>query len=559
MTKKPKKPKKSKRPVAQGAKVLQITPGKCAKCGDPTEGGKLWCPRHASARNEIIKKNAKRKVLKGECAFCSEPAVPGFRQCKRHREEAAKRRENRRALARANFPVPVVFEPGQVAPGDPHILPPLIDWIPLVSKHLAKPVHLSVWCDVLERAARGESVRALCALPIRHYKSVTAFHGIAWALRQNPKLRIIYMTYGKLYANTRGREIRDLCARVGVEIQPGHSTIHEWRTTAGGGVVTMSATSSALGQDVDILLVDDPFEGMIEANDPNIQERVDDTIAFYTARLNRGGSCIIVMSRFAPGDAIGRRQERTAEPWENLHQSALCDEGLPSEHAFAPNVRTVEELKQIRAAMAEKDPKERVWHSQWQNNPISEKGEYFGPAFRYDSIPTYPGFRTAIGIDLAYTEKHHSDFFALVVLKIYANTAYVAYVKRFKADLLTAEAEIRSAYETYGRAPIYSYMSATEKGAAFHFTGKGLPVTPMPAKYNKLVRSQKTRDFWNTGKILVPMQAPWLRPFLQEIEQFRGNDKDYDDQVDALVSAVDGALFSSVTAPTRLPGGKWRI
>lgn len=407
---------------------------------------------------------------------------------------------------------------------------------------------------MMERAGRRMGVRALCATPIRHYKTVTAIHGIAWALLQDPTLRIIYVTYGQLYANTRGREIRDLCLRLGVQIREGHSTIHEWRTVQGGGVFTMSATSSALGQDVDILIVDDPFENSVAADDPNIRQRVDETIAFYTARLNRMGSCLIVMSRFHPDDAIGRRLRRTAEIWEYVHQRALIDEGMVTERAFAPSVRSVAELKQIRAALRESDPRERVWWSQFQNDPKADSGDFFKLPKRYGILPDEPGWRDVMGIDMAYSQSRHSDWFALVLLRMWGSTAYVRKVTRLKADLAVLEMEIRRTLEfNKSRCPIYSYVSGPEKGALIYLGDHGLMINAMNARYNKLVRAQKTIDVWNDQRVLIP-HGEDMEPFLNRIAAFRGLDVDDDDEVDALVSAVDGGLWSNVTSATRLVG-----
>ena len=434
------------------------------------------------------------------------------------------------------------------------VLPPLMDWIPKVSPQFEKPEHLGEWCSMLERAAKRQSVRGLCATPIRHYKTETAKHGIAWALLQDPTLRIIYVTYGQLYANTRGREIRDLCQRLGIEPKAGHNTLHEWRTAEGGGVFTMSATASALGQDVDILIVDDPFAGPEEADDPSIRQRVDETIAFYTARLNRGGSTVLVMSRFHPDDAIGRRLRRTREVWENVHQRALIDEGLETERSFAPKVRTVEELKKIREALKEVDPRERTWWAQFQNEPKADTGDYFHGPKRYGLLPTEPGWRDVIGIDLAYSQSKSADFFALVLMRMWGSTAYVRKIERLKADLNVLEMAIRAAWQAAGgKCPIFSYVSGPEKGSIIYFGEKGVMIHAMPARYNKLVRAQKTIDVWNDGRILIPEGAEY-DPFLNRVAAFRGVEGDDDDEIDALVSGIDGGLWSSVTNATRSLG-----
>lgn len=416
---------------------------------------------------------------------------------------------------------------------------------------------------MFERMARKQSVRALCGIPIRHFKTLTAMHAIAWTLLLNPAFRWIYMTYGDLYAQTRGREIRALCKRLGVAVQPGHGTVKEWRTTAGGGVYVMSAQSSGLGQDVDGLLVDDPFAGQESADRAADRDRVDETVEFYTARLSRGGSTMVMMSRFHPDDAIGRRLQRQAVIWEYLHERAINSptatpeqdpDELPDARAFAPAVMTLEELRAKRASLRERDPAERVWWSQFQNQPRADSGELFRAPARYVTLPTEPGWRDVMGIDLAYTTTRYSDWFALVLLRFWGPRAYVRKVERLKADPSKLEMVIRAAWEWNGaRCPVFSYIGANERVALTYFAEHGVQVNALPARRDKLYRARRTIDMWNDGRILVPQGAQW-EPFLGRIAAFRGVDGDADDEIDGLVSAVDGAMWSPSSSPTTTLG-----
>jgi len=427
----------------------------------------------------------------------------------------------------------------------------LVEFIPAVNPRMTAPYHMKAFAELLE-GADGGSVRAMCSMPIRHYKTETVKHAIAWLLLRNPELRIIFMTHSALYAQNRGREIRDLCMQLGVRVRDGHSTISEWRTDEGGGVRAMSAQQSALGGDVDILVVDDPFESQEAADSGDVRQIVDDTIAFYTARLSRGGSVFLVMSRFHNDDAIGRRQRRTAVKWEYIHHRAIIDEGLETEQALAPEVRTLEELHAIRAELKESDPTERTWWGQFQNEPRTDMGDLFKAPARYEQLPEWPGFRDFIGVDMAYSTGKRSDWFALVAVRAWRGQFFVREVQRLKADLGDLELTIRTAWERYGRCPVYSYMSGPEKGAAHYLNEKGIPIYVMPARYDKRTRAQKTINLWNVGKVMVPQHAPWVEGFLSRILAFRGVEGDDDDEVDALVSAHDGGVFSSVTAPQRL-------
>lgn len=420
----------------------------------------------------------------------------------------------------------------------------LLEFIPKLSPEFKTPFHMVDWANLIERAHR-EPVRGLCALPIRHYKTESTMHGIVWLLIQDPTLRIVFLTHSFEAAQNRGKRIRQLAKAAGVgATERGWDTIAEWRNDKGGGVVVMSADQSKLGYDCHVLVCDDPIDEH-GAEDPKIREAVDATIAHYTARcMRRGkpGPALLVMSRWHPDDPIGRRLQRTAVQWEYIHHEAIKDEGEPAERAFAPDVWNLEALKKMRAELAEKDPTERLWWAQLQNNPRPMGADLFGPATLYTKLPEY-GYRKAFGVDMAFTASSGSDWFARVAARVYGTKCYLLDVTRTKLDAHLIESTCKADLNKYGRAPFYSYMSGPEVGMAKVLQERGVPIQRMHARYNKLVRAQRTIKRWNQGEILLPEGGLWVPGFLQRVSCFRGHETaSDDDEIDALVSMCDAAM-----------------
>jgi phage terminase large subunit-like protein len=422
-----------------------------------------------------------------------------------------------------------------------------MQWVPRCNLKWSEPWHLGELVDVLERAPRG-GIRALVSEPIRHYKTSTVLAAVSLWMRRDPSLRVIYMTYSIGRSVEIGKELRDLCKRMGVRVDREYDTIASWRTVdAHGGVDVMSAQQSRLGADVDVLIVDDPFESDHECERIEVRDAVDKTIEHYTMRLSRGGSVVLVMSRFHVDDAIGRRLLRTAERWTHVHKRAIeVVDGV--EVALAPAIRTVKEMAQIRAALRETDPFERLWWAQWQNEPISSSGDddFRSPA-RYLHCPSFPGFVDAIGLDMAYSSSKRADWFALVVARISGGQMFVREVQRFRANEGVAENVIRTAWEVHGYCQIFSYMAGPEIGAAHYLASRGIHVNVMPARFNKRIRARKTIDRVAVRDLLLPQHAPWVAAFERRLLSWRGLDSDEDDEIDALVSVHDGAFSSSVT------------
>lgn len=432
---------------------------------------------------------------------------------------------------------------------------PLLELIPALSPEHTTPFHMTEWANLIERSAK-EPIRAMCALPIRHYKTETTLHGIVWLLIQDPTLRIIFLTHNFDAAEARGKRLRQLAEATNIGPARGWNKIADWRNEQGGGVVVMSADQSKLGYDCHVLIFDDPLDEH-GAEDPKVREAVDSTIAHYTARcMRRGkpGPVLGVASRWHPDDPIGRRLQRKAVNWEYIHRPAIVDEGLPTERAFAPEVWPLDALRQMRAEWAEKDPTERGWYAQLMGDPRPVGTDLFGPATYYTSLPDY-GYRKAFGIDMAYTVGEGADWFARCVGRIYGKKLYLIDVQRHKIDPHQIQSTCQADMNKYGRAPFFSYMAGPEIGMARVLNERGIPISKLNARYNKLVRAERTIAQWNAGDILVPSDGLWVPGFLHRISCFRGREKDTDDdEIDALVSMRDGSMGGAAQAPPRTMG-----
>jgi len=437
---------------------------------------------------------------------------------------------------------------------------PLLDLIPALSPDFHAPWHLREWAELIDRAATGEAVRGLCSLPIRHYKSRTTEAGAVRILGADPSRAIIYLTHSHEKALEVGKRIRDLARETGVGPVWGNDTIAQWKNEAGGGVAIMSASQSRLGYDCAALLIDDPIDEH-GAEDPKVRESVDAAIAHYTARCmwrGKPGPVLLVMSRWHPDDPIGRRLMRQARAWEYVHASAIVDEGLPSERAFAPDVWPLAALKQMREEMREKDPTERFWFAQLMNEPRPMGADLFGPATYYDQLPTW-SYRKGFGVDMAFTSGDGSDWFARVAARAYGAKLYLLDITRHKIDAHMIESTCKADIAAYGRAPFFSYMSGPEVGMSRVLRERGVPIANMHARYNKLVRAQRTIRRWNDGDILVPSGGLWVPGFLHRIGYFRGHDKaSDDDEVDALVSLSDGILGGAVAGGFQTLGTSYK-
>lgn len=437
--------------------------------------------------------------------------------------------------------------------------PPLLEYIPKISPEFRPPFHMKRWIDVFERAARGEPVRAICTLPIRHFKTETTLHAVLWLLEHDPTLEIVLMTFSHERAMWLGKRLRLLAKRTDVGPRRGDDTITAWHNEQGGGCVVMSADMSREGFNCHALLVDDPIdEHGVKSKEQ--RDTVDQQITHYTSRCMRGGKpgpVLIVASRFDRDDPVGRRLARSAVKWEIIHEPAIYDLGLPTQRAFAPEVWDVPALMDIRNELRETDPYERVWWSRFMGDPQVNDGS-FGEPSRYVTMPAWAGFKDGAGFDLSYTRNKRSDFSSICIGRLERGTLYITAWWRFRAELHEALDALRGVRSAYGNMPFFSFMSGPEVAVARYMAFGNVPINYMKTSEPKFTRARRTIDAWNAGRIVLPKmtvaegRATDIEKTIDRIRNWHGVEDDPDDEADALVSLWEGLVG-------RGPGGSGTV
>jgi len=170
-----------------------------------------------------------------------------------------------------------------------------------------------------------------------------------------------------------------------------------------------------------------------------------------------------------------------------------------------------------------------VTKAQWNDKPPG----YEEPA----RVETY---QQAIGVDLAFTPGS-GDHTSIIPVACLADRYYVRLVRRVRRDVLDIRRDLLTVSASYPGAALVSYVSEQEKRAILPLlaANDGPVVVGIPARVEKRVRAQRTAELWNSGRIVVAPNRPWTADFLRELRNFTGNGKEPDDQVDALVSAID--------------------
>lgn len=443
-----------------------------------------------------------------------------------------------------------------------------MDFIPRVTPRWQSPYHLAPYVDLIERAPGG-NLRVCLSTPPQCSKTETTSHGLVRIVKMHPALRNAYATYSADRSQRVGRNALGIAERAGLHLTTANLDL--WRTKEAGQTLWTSVGGPMTGEPIDgVLIIDDSIKDRKESESPTVrQNQIDWYHSVAETRLHQGASVIVIMTRWHPNDLVGYLTKECGFEYINLQAIAgerrpKGDNRQPGE-ALWPAKHPIEKLEALRRT--------NPWNfaSMYQGEPRPRGGSLFQQQSYYTELPA-EGFRVVYGVDLSYSEKTHADF--SVCIELWAvppprgrggddgPTGWTFYI----TDVIRKQVEAPAftlTLKTKRSGKFYWYASGTEKGSAQFIQSKGIPLTVMdPAGRDKFTRAQQTAELWNAGRILVPADAdahPWSDIFVDEVTSFTGIKDVHDDQVDALVAAVDAALkFSGgLDIPRRSGGGRW--
>ena len=261
----------------------------------------------------------------------------------------------------------------------------------------------------IEQVLRSRRKRLMISAPPQEFKSMLcAVTTPVRALQLHPNWRVMLLTYADGLAEEHSRTARSLIQqfgtgvvdsltgqplpdRLGISLHPQVATASNWRIAEGeGGLVAAGRDATITGKRADLLIVDDPFKNMQEADSHAMRTKI---IEWYhsvaTTRLAPGASVIIIQTRWHPEDLCGQLlshdKSLPAEQreWHYINIPAVSHPALPDALAREPGValesargRTAEDFAKIERSVGK-----RVWNALYQGSPTPPEGGLFSQAW----------------------------------------------------------------------------------------------------------------------------------------------------------------------------------
>lgn len=447
----------------------------------------------------------------------------------------------------------------------------LASFIPATNPGFDAPLHLGPYLLLLQTAI-GSSLRVVVAAPPQHGKTRATVSALIWWLKKYPTLSFVYATYSQ----DRAYQVSRIASSVAREanLKLANETLGLWITPEGGQILWTSVGGALTGNPASgVVVIDDPISGPSDAKSPTVRQTVADWFDQNVfTRRHPGTSFVVMATRWHQDDLSGVLVKRGTFQYINL--KAIADGDMPAGDNRQPGEALWPEKRPLPFLYEARDANEWAFAAMYQGEPRPRGGSLFREPTYWSELPAN-GFKISFGVDLSYTEKTHADF--SVCVEVWAVpprrglggdegpggwTFYVVDVVRKQVEAPAFALTLR-AKSAQSPGKFWWYASGTEKGSAQFIKSKGIPLTVMdPKGRDKYTRAQQTSELWNAGRIQVPADSeanPWVDVFVDEVTSFTGVKDLHDDQVDALVAAIDAALTggSGIDIPRRSGGGRW--
>jgi predicted phage terminase large subunit-like protein len=452
----------------------------------------------------------------------------------------------------------------------------------------ADPFHKLV-AEKLEAVERGEIKRLMIFAPPQHGKSELSTRRFpAWYLARNPNKSIISASYNGDFAQTFGRDVRDIILDKSfrrlfpkVSVRDDNRSASEWQLDngeagQGGKYYAVGISTATTGKGAHLFLIDDPIK---DQKDADSQSKREDQWNWYRSvaftRLQEGASIVMTLTRWHYDDIAGRALELMAmgkgQPWEVLVLPALPDpkkdeHGIPilNEDGTVPgdplNRRLNEPLAPSRYSLAtlleRRDVSaERTWSAMYQQKPMADEGGMFKTGWIQDHSGLLPAKRTRVRAwDLGATID--GDWTVGVLMsKCTEGFFWIEDVIRFRGTPLDVEKKIMATAANDGRSvAIHLPQDPGQAGVAqmSNLTRKlaGYRVKKQRPTGSKTVRAEPFAAQCENGNVRIAGHGHWRQIFLDELSTFPLGV--HDDQVDAASDA-----FNALLGPKRAVVRDW--
>jgi len=201
-----------------------------------------------------------------------------------------------------------------------------------------------------------------------------------WYMAKNPYHNIINASYGAELADDIGRKAREyvmsdtFASLFETPVSKLTNALTKWELTNHSRFFATSVGAALTGFGANCLLVDDPIKNQEDANSTATKDRIWDWFmsTAYT-RLEKNGVVVVIMTRWAEDDLIGRLLP--SGKWMNISFPMIAEKDeryRKKDEPLWPDKYDLEKCEEIKTQVGK-----RVWASLYQQRPAPDEGAIF--------------------------------------------------------------------------------------------------------------------------------------------------------------------------------------
>ena len=429
--------------------------------------------------------------------------------------------------------------------------------------------HVKYIADKLQKIIDGEQHFYIVEMPPQHGKSQTITKTFpSYFLMKYPDKRVMLTAYGETLQNEFSTSVRrgfNDWAGVLYGLKTSKNTARNFDVADHrGSFYATSMLGGATGKSADLLIIDDPIKNSEEAMSPTIKEKIwnEWNLTFYP-RLQKGGSVIVIMTRWQKDDLAGRLLQKKSLPWEEIKLPAIATDLAPDEtdaigrhngDALCEDLHPLEELETHKhdmgtmkfTALYQQSPTVEggnIFKREWVKYYVPDKETMARLGLDEKQVKILPRHLDEVvqSWDATFKSGENDDFVAgQVWARRDANYYLMPGDVHRRMTFTETLAAIREMSARYPNA--YSkYIEDKANGSAIIDTLKDeiSGIIPIEPDGGKLVRASAVSPLWEAGNVYVPhpLWRPETEDWLQEIFEFPNGA--HDDRVDSMTQALN--------------------
>lgn len=411
-------------------------------------------------------------------------------------------------------------------------------------------------CNDLQRfyvqTQKQEMPNLLLEAPPQHGKSwLCAELFPAWCLGINPNIRLGVSTYTSPLAEKRNIEIQRLIEspryreifpntglRQGNNIIEGARNSQEFEVIGhDGSLRAVGVGGSLTGFPLDIGVIDDPYKDMGAARSATQNAAVIEWYnSVFRTRMSKRSGVVMMLTRWAKNDLAGWAMEN--EQWTERKYRAIEDGA-----ALVPFLHPIEQLERIKASLPE-----AIWQALYQQNPIIQGGNIIKEEwFQYYVTLPERWDRLFLVADTAQKTKEHNDYSVISAFGVAENNLYLLDMWRDKVvapGLREASKRMWNKWHAgIGERPMSGfYIEDKSSGTGLIqdlAADSAIPIVPLQRTTDKYTRLMDVLNYIQSGRLYLPLNAPWVKDATDEMLAFSGDMKhEHDDIVDTIIDGL---------------------